>query len=189
MTKEEAIDQLKFMLEIKPKEPPEGCDYIEEWLDTDKEIRNALEMAIEALKQAPCKDSISREAVFETIDDCNSDGLKGIFCSYVDGEKFKKYIKELPSVIPKGVTVTDFADKCRECGKMRNGKWILVSERLPENGELVLFSTKTGRIFEGGFYDDKTDLQWYAFRNREFVCNNVVTAWQPLPEPYQEEKE
>lgn len=68
-------------------------------------------------------------------------------------------------------------------------KWIPVSERLPENGELVLFSTKTGRVFEGGFYNDKTDLQWYAFRNREFVYSSVVTAWMPLPKPYKEEKE
>lgn len=33
-------------------------------------------------------------------------------------------LKELPPVIPpKGVTVTDFADKCRECGKQKKGKW------------------------------------------------------------------
>lgn len=68
-------------------------------------------------------------------------------------------------------------------------KWIPVSERLPKNGELVLFSTKTDRVFEGGFYNDKTDLQWYAFRNREFVYNNVVTAWLPLPKPYKIESE
>lgn len=86
---------------------------------TCNECDKAFEMAIEALKQEPCEDTISRKAVLETIDDCNSDGLKGIFCSYGDGERFKEYIKELPSVIPKGVTVTDFADKCRECGKMR----------------------------------------------------------------------
>ena len=26
--------------------------------------------------------------------------MKGIFCSYKDGEKFKEYIKNLPPVIP-----------------------------------------------------------------------------------------
>ena len=45
-------------------------------------------------------DCVSRKEVFETIDDCNSDGLKGIFCSYDDGERFKEYIKNLPSVTP-----------------------------------------------------------------------------------------
>ena len=90
----------------------------------------ALKKGIEALEQEPCEDCVSREAVLETIDDCNSDGLKGIFCSYVDGEKFKKYIKELPSVISKGVTVTDFADKCRECGKQKKGHWIITGDYL-----------------------------------------------------------
>ena len=53
-------------------------------------------------------DLISRQAVFETIDDCNSDGLKGIFCSYDDGERFKEYIKKLPSAQP----------------ERKKGKWI-----------------------------------------------------------------
>lgn len=52
------------------------------------------------IKKEPCEDCVSRQAVFETIDDCNSDGLKGIFCSYDDGEKFKEYIKKLPPVTP-----------------------------------------------------------------------------------------
>ncbi len=49
------------------------------------------------------EDMVSRKAVFEAIDDCNSDGLTGIFCSYDDGERFKKYInKKLPpNVTPK----------------------------------------------------------------------------------------
>lgn len=47
-------------------------------------------------EQPTSDDCVSRQAVFETIDDCNSDGLKGIFCSYNDGERFKEYIKKLP---------------------------------------------------------------------------------------------
>ena len=49
-------------------------------------------------EQESCEDAVSRKAVFETIDDCNRDGLKGIFCSYDDGERFKEYIKNLPPV-------------------------------------------------------------------------------------------
>lgn len=55
---------------------------------------------IKALEQQSIEERVSRKAVFETIDDCNSDGLKGIFCSYDDGERFKEYIKKLPPVIP-----------------------------------------------------------------------------------------
>jgi hypothetical protein len=68
-----------------------------------EEVKNK---AIKALDQPTTKDylevgdCVSRKAVFEAIDDCNSDGLKGIFCSYKDGERFKEYIKKLSPVTP-----------------------------------------------------------------------------------------
>ena len=58
----------------------------------------------DALVQQPCEDCVSRQAVLELIEDCNSDGLKGIFCSYNDGKRFEAYIKDLPSVAPKEKT-------------------------------------------------------------------------------------
>ena len=61
-----------------------------------------------ALEQQPSEDCVSRQAVLETIDDCNSDGLKGIFCSYNDGERFKECIKKLPPVTPTH-------GKCKDC--------------------------------------------------------------------------
>ena len=80
----------------------------------------ALDMAIKALEQPTSDDCVSRQAVFETIDDCNSDGLKGIFCSYDDGERFKEYIKKLPPVTPTHCIATvrfskdDLRDICNE---------------------------------------------------------------------------
>lgn len=79
-------------------------------------------------------------------------------------------ISELPSVTPKT-------------------KWIPVNERLPEDRENVLFSTKAGIVFEGRFFDDKTNLQWYEYRYKQFEPNSDVTAWMPLPKAYKEEKE
>ena len=64
-------------------------------------------------------------------------------------------------------------------------RWIPVSEKLPEDGENVMFSTKTNRVFEGRFFNDNTEQQWYAFRDETFAWNNVVTAWMPLPKPYE----
>lgn len=58
--------------------------------------------------QVRYEDAVSRQAVFEIIDDCNSDGLKGIFCSYDDGERFKEYIKDLPYVTSTHGTCKDF---------------------------------------------------------------------------------
>jgi hypothetical protein len=79
--------------------------------------------------------------------------------------------------------VIDVAIKALE-QEPKTGHWIPVSERLPEDSELVLFSTKTDRVCEGRYFADNTDRQWYAFRDEIFAWNNVVTAWMPLPEPY-----
>lgn len=68
-------------------------------------------------------------------------------------------------------------------------RWIPVSERSPEDRELILFSTKTDRVFEGRYFDDNTDRQWYSFRDDTFAWNNVVTAWMLLPQPYKAESE
>lgn len=68
-------------------------------------------------------------------------------------------------------------------------EWIPCSERLPEDSELVLFSTKTDEVFEGRYFDDNTNHQWYSFRDDTFAWNNVVIAWMPLPQPYKAESE
>ena len=130
----------------------------------DNEQYEALTIAIKALEQEPCDDAISREAVDKYI--------ARLLSGYLyDGERerleiFSAYLWELPSVTQK------------------SGKWIPVSERLPEDNELVLFSTKTDRVFEGRYFADNTDRQWYSFRDETFAWNNVVTAWMPLPKPY-----
>lgn len=82
------------------------------------------------------KDAISRKAVFEAIDDCNSDGLKGIFCSYADGERFKKYVKELPPITP----------------THKAGKWIKYG--VPRCGEQHYQCTYCKEYFNFGLYSD-----------------------------------
>lgn len=69
---------------------------------------------IKALERQSSEDCVSRQAVFETIDDCNRDGLKGIFCSYDDGERFKEYIKKLSPVTPTHGT-------CKNCSNYVKG--------------------------------------------------------------------
>ena len=121
------------------------------------------------------------------------------------GDKFRIFHKYIEDIIGRPIwthdigfleneikekSKDDFIALCAdEDGSEKLNKWIPVSERLPEDSELVLFSTKTDRVFEGRFFADNTDRQWYAFRDETFAWNNVVTAWMPLPKPYKAESE
>ena len=83
-----------------------------------------------------CEDCVSREAVNELFDSeikvyeerietrkgsnyhDEAERIKEFRSRIANAEYWQDKIKELPSVVPKSVTVTDFADKCRKCGKL-----------------------------------------------------------------------
>lgn len=70
-----------------------------EWLKDYKRLK----------EQEPCKDAISRQAVIDVIE---REQFKGDAISEIE---------KLPPVNPQE-TVTEFADRCRECGKMKRCK-------------------------------------------------------------------
>jgi len=82
-------------------------------------------------EQEPCDDAISREDAEQMFRNIRSH-LKPQ--DYKSAEEFntrdlmllnaEQMIHALPSVTQKSETVTEFADRCRECGKMRKGHWI-----------------------------------------------------------------
>jgi len=94
------------------------------------ERKKAIKAAIKALEQQPC-DAISREDAEQMFRNIRSH-LKPQ--DYKSAEEFntrdlmllnaEQMIHALPSVTQKSETVTEFADRCRECGKMRKGHWI-----------------------------------------------------------------
>ena len=85
------------------------------------------------------------------------------------------------------------------------GRWIPVSERLPDPETEVLITArrkyKSGRWVDiDGEYDEENDCYivpegWWENRhfNPDEVYNNLVDdeviAWMPLPEPYRESEE
>ena len=72
----------------------------------------------------PCDDAISRLAVRKAInryiEKAQSSGVVDAFISFEE-----LVIKTLPTVYPKNETVTEFADRCRECGKTFVSKSVL----------------------------------------------------------------
>lgn len=66
------------------------------------------------------------------------------------------------------------------------GEWIPCSERLPEDDIDVLATVDGGRYIAVYIFHIK-DGEWIDFDG--FVVDAAkVTAWQPLPEPWEEEK-
>lgn len=53
MTREDVIDELKYMLKRLPKEPPQDCDYTDEWYQTNCKMAETYNLAIKWLQSKP----------------------------------------------------------------------------------------------------------------------------------------
>ena len=92
--------------------------YLDMDSDVDSEYLNAQRTIIQALETQPTDaDCISRQVVLEKA--INVPIAKVVTEDKMICRKivFIEDIQKLPPVTPKGVTITDFADRCRECGR------------------------------------------------------------------------
>ena len=90
---------------------------------TEDEIMEAIR---EKERQELC-DAISREAVVDRIK-----REEKIFYTPIGMNSIIRSIEQLPPVIPKSETVTEFADRCRECGKMKKSQDAISREAVKE---------------------------------------------------------
>ena len=96
-----------------------------------KTIREWVEIIA---KQQLCGDCISREETLNKLNELIAEYIPLMPVGWTLPLNIAKTIKYLPPVIPKGVTVTDFSDRCCECGaeyekvleasKPKPGRWI-----------------------------------------------------------------
>lgn len=67
--------------------------------------------------------------------------------------------------------------------KENESGWILTRERLPKNGEKILYVTKDGIVQSGIYYDDDnvSNFEWYEIAVTEglFDNDNNVVGWKP----------
>ena len=126
-----------------------------------------LEKRVEALEQEPCEDAISRQAVLEKAYKIAGYDRNAYVVDVAD-------IEALPSVSTE-----------------KTGRWISVSERLPEaeygesDSVLVCFENGTQDVlyFNGGNWCYPTG-EVYISVNHKNGWHNKVVAWMPLLKQY-----
>lgn len=149
MTRETAINKLNWALDNNTIEDVQSAyEYI-----------IALKMAIEALEQESCDDTIT-----DIIEYINERGGRNLFKDDSEYDCIIDYIEALPPVQPVG-------------------RWIPVSERLPEKGGDYLVTTEWKGSYSGDVYIE-TNMAVYREKEKEWDCAGIV-AWMPLPEPYE----
>lgn len=158
MTNEEAIKWLKV-----------EASYIEEDVGHGKEILEAYDMAIESLAQKPCEDCISRQALRQKLREHYDFFVNayGGFNNLSLNDKFR--VDEITNCIAMVVNAPPVTPHPR---------WIPVSERLPESDDDVLVVDDAGGLASVG-------IDWFDIYNGRWVNSQNVTAWMPLPKPYE----
>lgn len=71
----------------------------------------------------------------------------------------------------------------------KKGKWIPVTERMPEPDDIVVVCTNGGQMYVWSAMPNRGDD--YCWEDDYGYCHNKweVMAWMPMPEPWKEEQE
>lgn len=122
----------------------------------------------------------------------------------VDPKEVKKYAMTIywalkkyedTGLMPEQIRQIDdlHAEKCREVAELRKAQgWISVEERLPEE-KVNPVSQDFYEYQVTAKFGNVKDVRHYKYGNGHWwhgpgIVDEYVTAWRPLPEPYQPER-
>ena len=145
-------------------------------LETVGTAQELFDMAIQALSQEPCVDAINRDMALEKMADYVASGYAD---SVEDFEEYSRIICQLPSVTQK------------------SGKWIPVSERLPEAFSFVnctchsLIDDRKDWVVETCYIPQLQDSPYSDWGNIPMLnmgdCEVVAWMYRDIPKPYKVE--
>ena len=101
--------------------------------------------------------------------------MKGLFIPEITAEMFRNgCLESIEALMAEG-----------EIYDIEYSPWIPVSERLPEENETVIASTEYG-VYPETRYTKECGWEWaYEAGEDYWVEIEGVTAWMPLPKPYE----
>lgn len=113
----------------------------------------------------------------------------------IEKEAVKMYTKKLPHQYYKAVGTRKIEEIIHShMNEVENDGWIPVEERLPEDNHKGIYDMQLVTLEDGevcmGVYNNR-EKEWWTRKQegeRWYTNKHNVIAWQPLPEPYKEEK-
>lgn len=181
MTREE-IEKLPGIVDTMLGESV--TEHVEEKLH--EKITEVCNLAIKVLEQEPCEDAISRAAAIKTMDDLEQEDIELYGCPIPEGFDGKRAIdalQKLPSVTP----------------KQKMGRWIPVSERLPETFSFVnctchsLIDDREDWVVETCYLPQPPNSPYSDWGNIPMLnwgeCEVIAWMYRDIPEPYKAESE
>lgn len=127
------------------------------------------------------EDAIPRSTAITLVNDVQNN--RG-FSDYKYYEYLYDHLSTLPSVNPQEPICPSAGVDCEDCPAYEP-KWTLISESLPEDGKIAVFTD--GNIMSIERY--KSDAIDHFFPEGRWFSFENAKAWMPLPEPYKTESE
>lgn len=129
-----------------------------------------------AFKDVPVDKAVQICAIIgeeqQTSEDCISrEWAIYIASGYCHPANIADELRKLPSVTPKGVTVTDFADKCKECGKIQKK----LSEDVVSRQEVIdIINFEDKWLFDANGHNANTKIALSGLKSRVKALPSVT---------------